>query len=102
MLKLIADHLPEIHALCVKAGARPLDLFGSAARGDFEPGRSDIDFFVEFHDLGWQGSFDRHMNLKFGLEDLLGTSVDRVELCAFTNPYFLPVANEHREVVYAA
>ena len=102
MLKIIADYLPEIHALCAKAGARRLDLFGSAARGDFDPSHSDIDFLVEFHDLGWEGSFDRYMNLKFGLEDLFGRNVDLVELSAIKNPYFLPVANRHRQVVYAA
>jgi hypothetical protein len=33
---------------------------------------------------------------------LLGTNVDLVELSAITNPYFLPVANRHRQQVYAA
>jgi predicted nucleotidyltransferase len=102
MLKIIADHLPEIEALCVACGANRLDLFGSAARGDFNPQQSDLDFFVRFNDLGWQGSFKRYMGLKLGLEDLLGTNVDLVEIDAVTNPHFLRVADQHRQNLYAA
>jgi len=102
MLKLITDHLCEIEALCVKYGVRRLELFGSGARGDFDPQTSDLDFFVEFHDLGWRGSFKRYMGLLMGLEDMLGRKVDLVEPDVVTNPYFIRVANKHRQVVYAA
>jgi predicted nucleotidyltransferase len=37
MLQIIVDHRLEIDALCVKWGASRLELFGSAARGDFDP-----------------------------------------------------------------
>jgi hypothetical protein len=45
MLKLIEEHRVEIAGLCRKHGVKRLELFGSAARGDFDPGRSDVDFF---------------------------------------------------------
>ena len=35
MLPLIEQHRTEIEALCRKYGVKRLDLFGSAARGDF-------------------------------------------------------------------
>ncbi len=38
-------------ALCRRFGVRRLDLFGSAASGRFDPGRSDLDFVVSFADL---------------------------------------------------
>ena len=98
----LEQYLPAIHALCVASCVRTLEMFGSAARGDFDPQTSDVDFFVEFHDLGWQGSFKRYMNLKLGLEDLLGRPVDLVELSAIENPYFMPIAGRHRIPVYAA
>lgn len=41
----------DIAALCRPAGARSLDLFGSAERGDFDPLRSDLDFVVELDEL---------------------------------------------------
>ena len=54
-------------------GVRELALFGSHARGDARPD-SDVDFLVEFGEK----SFDRYMELKELLEDLLGRKVDLV------------------------
>ena len=59
---------------------RRLDLFGSAARWDFEPDRSDIDLLVEFdRDLREAFSLRTYLGLKEALEELLGRSVDLVE-----------------------
>jgi len=101
MVSLIEQNRPAIETLCRDHHVARLELFGSAARGDFDETTSDLDFFVEFEDLGWQGSFNRYMGLKLGLEDLLGRSVDLVEPSAVTNPYFMQVANRHRALVYA-
>jgi len=46
MLELIEQHRAELDALCRKYGVKRLELFGSAARGDFRPERSDLDFAV--------------------------------------------------------
>lgn len=102
VMEALDQHRPQIETLCRKYGVKRLELFGSALRDDFEPETSDFDFFVEFEDLGWKGSFKRYMGLKLDLEDLLGRPVDLVEPHAVTNPYFLQVAKRHREVVYAA
>ena len=102
MPPLIEQHRSAIASLCRRSRVTRLELFGSAARGDFDATTSDFDFFVEFEDLGWEGSFHRYMDLKLGLEDLLGRPVDLVELKAVTNPYFLEVATRHRELLYAA
>ncbi len=102
MLLLIEQHLPRIEQLCREYHVRRLELFGSGAREDFDPGRSDLDFFVEFEDLGWKGSFRRYMGLKLALEDLLGRPIDLVEPTAVTNPYFQIVAYRQRALVYAA
>ena len=101
MVAAIEKHLHAIHALCVSSGVRKLELFGSATTDRFDPLKSDYDFFVEFHELGWIGSFRRYMNLKLGLEDLLGREVDLIETKAVENPYFMEVANRNREEVYA-
>lgn len=52
------------HSPPVAPDARRLELFGSAARGDFDPQAGDLDFFVEFEPAGWKGSFRRFMGLK--------------------------------------
>ncbi len=101
MLTVVEVHRPQIEALCRKYQVMRLELFGSAARGDFRPDQSDLDFFVDFQPLGWKGSFKRYMGLKLDLEDLLGHPVDLVEPKAIVNPYFAQVANRHRALVYA-
>jgi predicted nucleotidyltransferase len=99
---LIEQHRDEIERLCRTYSVTRLELFGSAARGEADPHRSDLDFLVEFQDLGWKGSFQRYMRLKLGLEDLLGRPVDLVEPSAIVNPYFSASVNRNRVLVYAA
>jgi hypothetical protein len=46
-MSLVTLPSPEIlGAYCRKNSVRRLSLFGSAAREDFEPGRSDVDLLV--------------------------------------------------------
>jgi predicted nucleotidyltransferase len=102
MIELIQKHRAEIESICRTYRVRRMELFGSAARGDFDPLNSDIDLFIEFEDLGWQGSFKRYIGLKLALEDLLGLTVDLVESGAVTNPYFSELADKDRRPLYAA
>ena len=48
MIAEVGSRRMELADLCRRFGVRRLDLFGSAARGDFDPERSDLDFLVEF------------------------------------------------------
>jgi len=102
MIAILDQHRDQIAELCRKYRVQQLQSFGSAARGDFDPDRSDFDFLVEFKEEGWRGSFKRYMGLKLDLERLLGRPVDLVEPKAITNPYFAEVAYRHRALVYAA
>ena len=51
MTNVIEMHLDKVAELCRRAGARRLEIFGSAVRPDFDPATSDLDFLVEFDDL---------------------------------------------------
>ena len=53
-------------------GVATLRLFGSASRDNATPA-SDVDFIVEFSD---PPTFDRYMDLKLHLEQVLGLRVD--------------------------
>ena len=57
-------------------GVKSLASFGSVAR-DEATENSDVDLLVEFEGTV---TFDRYMDLKFFVEDKLGTSVDLVSL----------------------
>jgi uncharacterized protein len=102
MIEQIASHRDELQALCRRFHVRRLDLFGSAARGDFDPEHSDVDFVVEFDRSAPQHPFDAYFGLKEALEALLGRKVDLVELSAVRNPYLKASIEQSRENVYAA
>jgi predicted nucleotidyltransferase len=96
----IDQRRPQIVVLCQAHGVRRLELIGSAARGDFDPSRSDFDFLIEFVDPGWEGLSDRYFGVLFGLEDLFGRKVDLVQRSAVRNPLFLKVAERHAETIF--
>ena len=102
MIELVERHRSAIDSLCVKHAVRKLELFGSAAKGSFQAGESDLDFFVEFTDYTSPDIADHWFGLQEDLEALLGTPVELVSLRTATNPYFLEVANRHRVTLYAA
>ncbi len=102
MLPLIEQHRDQILQLCQRFGVKSLELFGSAASGDFIPGKSDLDFFVEFLDYQCCDAVGNWFGLQENLEDLFKCKVDLVSVRTATNPYFLKMANEHRISLYAA
>ena len=68
-LLTLREHRDDIRAL----GAKRIGVFGSVARGE-ERADSDVDALVELDER----TFDRYMDLKLYLEDLLGRRVDLV------------------------
>ncbi len=103
MLADIETRRTELNALCRRFHVRRLDLFGSAARADFDPKRSDVDFLVEF-DRGHPEalSLATYFGLKESLEALFARPVDLVETGAMRNPYLKASIERSREPVFAA
>lgn len=102
MLPLVEQHRTQIDALCRRYHVKRLELFGSAARGDFDPNHSDLDFFVEFADYNAPSIADQWFGLQEDLQKLLARKIDLVSPRMAKNPYFLEVANRHRVTLYAA
>jgi predicted nucleotidyltransferase len=101
MTNLIEQHREEVAALCRRTGARRLDVFGSAARADFDPTGSDLDFLVEFDDLPPAKYADAYFSLKESLEALFDRPVDLVTHAGLENPYFRDRVIAERKLVYA-
>lgn len=99
MIPLIEDNREAIVALCKTYGVRKLALFGSAARGDFNPATSDVDFLLEFQDYG-PGVGRRFMQFALELEDLLNRRVDLVFETAIRDPDFLREVQVTQELLY--
>src|SRR5882724_10416181 len=102
MIGLIEDHRAELEELCRKHHVKTLELFGSAADGTFDPGRSDLDFLVDFLPLEPGQPFAFYFGLLHALKDLFRRKIDLVMPRAIRNPYFLRGVNQNRTVVYAA
>ena len=99
----ITDHLDEIRALCVKYHVKRLAVFGSAAKGTFDPARSDVDFVVEFQpDVRGADGWDAYWNLRDGLQDCLQRNVDLVSWTAVKNPYFREILELTQKQIYDA
>jgi len=101
MADIIEQHREEVAALCRRAGARRLDIFGSAVRADFDPATSDLDFIVEFDELPPAKYANAYFALKEALEALFARPVDLITEGSVENPYFRERINAERKRVYA-
>ena len=98
MIDLITDNLEAIRELCRTYGVRTLHLFGSAAAGEFDPTRSDIDVIAQ-----WLSTNDRasnYLGLANGLESLLGYQVDLLTVDFVTNPFLRQSILQQRVKLY--
>ena len=102
MQKLVQARRGEIGDVCRRFHVRSLEVFGSAARGDFDPERSDIDFLVEFDSNPSALSLGNYFGLKEALEALLARPVDLVMPGAVKNPYLRASIERSREPVYGS
>jgi uncharacterized protein len=99
---VLALHQAELAELCRRFEVERLDVFGSAARGEFVPGRSDIDLLVRFARPGTPGYADRYLSFAESLEAALGCKVDLLTERSLRNPVFIRQVERDRVTVYAA
>ncbi len=102
MHPLLLEHRSELARLCVTYGVRRLSVFGSAARDDFDPAKSDVDLYVEFTDTRTPGYSDRYLDFALEAERVLGRPVDLVTPRAVSNPYFERALKSDQVELYAA
>ena len=102
MIPLVAERSEEIAELCRRHQVQRLDLFGSAASGDFDPESSDLDFLVTFlpeANATYVGVYHR---LYTDLGELFDRPVDLVIETDFSNPYFRKAIEQSRTSIYVA
>jgi predicted nucleotidyltransferase len=102
MTHVLEGHREELANLCRKYRVRRLDVFGSAARSDFNEDSSDVDLLVEFDDMPHADRADAYLGFLTAVQALLGRRVDLVEAGAVRNPYLRRGIEASRELVYAA
>jgi len=102
MNRLIEEKRLELERIFRLHHVRQIELFGSAARDDFDPEQSDLDFLVTFEALAPGQHADAYFGLLEDLEVLLGRPVDLVVASAIKNPYFREAIESSKTLVYAA
>ena len=102
MIPLIQDHTDDIAEICRRHHVKRLEVFGSAAVGDFNPQTSDLDFLVEFDESDDFSLFQTRRDLTQGLESLFNRSVDLVILANVENPYFRTSVESTKEPIFEA
>jgi predicted nucleotidyltransferase len=92
----------DVAQLCAKHRVIRLSLFGSALGNSFKPGRSDVDFLVEFAPMPPSEYASHYFGLHEDLETLLATPVDLVETKAIRNPFFKDKVESQRVLLFEA
>ena len=102
MIPIVAERSAELESLCQSYGVLRLELFGSAATGEYWQVDSDLDFLVEFQELPVRAYGAAYFGLLKSLERMFDCSVDLVDNSSIKNPYLREAVNESKVLVYAA
>lgn len=102
MVGILESKRAQIAAACARHGVLRLDAFGSAVRGDFRPGDSDIDLLLEFGPMDAYARIDAYFGLLDELRGILGTEVGLVMVDAVKNRYIAADIERTKQALYAA
>ncbi len=96
---IIADNIEAIRAICRQYDVTALYLFGSSAKGTFDPRSSDIDLQV---DLGRYepGVSTRYVGMYQALSALLSREIDLITTQASGNEAFMRDVIASRRAIY--
>jgi len=102
MNEAITQNLDALKQLCHQYRVKKLEVFGSVTRDDFNTGKSDIDFLVEFNNMDSGDYADNYFDLHTALHHLFKTPVELVVGSTIKNPYFLESIGSDRSFLYEA
>jgi predicted nucleotidyltransferase len=102
MHSIVHDNIEALRELAIKHRVERLDLFGSAAREDFNPETSDLDFLVTFEPMPPVEHADSFFGLLEDLERLFARRIDLLESEPIENPYIRESIALSRKVLYEA
>jgi len=100
MLPIIENKITPIKKICRQTGVESLHLFGSAAKGGFSAGESDLDFLVDFKEMPPISHAEAYFDLLEGLEGVFGCPVDLLEYNAIRNPYLKKELENSRQLLF--
>lgn len=100
MQKILKTKIDDIKDICKRLKVKRLYVFGSAAKGDFNP-KSDIDFLLSFNDnLSIEEYTDNYFALHYKLRELFNREIDIITERTLSNPFFIESIDESKELIY--
>ena len=99
--ELLQAKLEPLRQLCDLYGVERLELFGSAARGEFNPDSSDLDFIVQMKGRREPGYARRFCEFADALEALVGRRVDLLTELMIKKPTFRSEVEKDRVILVA-
>jgi predicted nucleotidyltransferase len=96
----LAQKQAEVAALCRQFGVSRLEVFGSAAAGGFDPGRSDYDFIARFKPQPGLSMGGRFLGFSDALEAMLERKIDLMTDRPIDNPYLRAAVDATRITIY--
>lgn len=100
MIDLIQRRLGAVEEACRRFRVGRLEVFGSAARGDFDAQRSDMDFIASFLPPLHPGVADRFFGLEDALRQIFSRRVDLMTDSMLRNPVLRDEVSRDRTLVY--
>lgn len=99
-MNFLSQYNAQIADLCRRYSVERLFAFGSVLTDRFND-ESDVDLIVDIADESPLEYADNYFNLKFGLSDLFGRSVDLLENKALRNAQMRKHIDESKQLIYA-
>jgi uncharacterized protein len=100
VIALIEQQKASIKEACRQFGVGRLEVFGSAARGDFDAQKSDLDFIANFLPPLHPGVADRFLGLADALEKIFARPVDLLTERMIRNPILREEVDRDRIPIY--
>jgi len=96
----IENKIERLVVLCNKYKVNRIFVFGSIAKGNFNPQTSDVDLIVEIEDLPPSEKGEILMKLWSELEDLFARKVDLLTTLNIKNPYLKNEIEASKFLIY--
>ncbi len=96
----IENKIEKLITLCNKYKVKKIFVFGSIAKGNFNPKTSDVDLIVEIEDLPPSEKGELIMELWSELEALFARKVDLLTNLNIKNPYLKSEIENSKYLIY--
>ncbi|MCF8308560.1 MAG: nucleotidyltransferase domain-containing protein [Bacteroidales bacterium] len=98
-MSIIEQNIEKVRKLCEQHHVSQLAVFGSILTDKYDK-NSDIDFLVDFSNIGLQKYADNYFSLKQALEKIFRRQVDLLENKAIKNPYLRQSIDSSKRILY--